>query len=412
MNTSDVPGNQSSDGDDYQQLFSEFVAQSVSATLALFDPAAVALTAEERDRLLHVLSYALHLDAAWAETRILLLQVAPKMEQAGHRDDWIPYLASGVDLSRQQHDRLAEAELSLYIGELFRLLSKFDLARVWLDGSIAGFTALGANQGQARALNQLAFVAWQQHYYAEAAALAQTALTLLDENDPERATCFSRLGLVAIDRQQWEEAERYHRDALQICQVQGDQRKFAWSLQNLGYALRGQSRYIEAIDCYQQAITILEAVQDLANCATVQMNLGIVYSLDGRPAEALKLYAQAEHTFRQQHNTHNLAKVLVSKGIDALALQDWMQAENAFATSAVLFQEIGDVSLRLDALDGLGLVYLGQGQHERAMMIFTVVAAELPHITGTYTYEHLVKVLPMQIAETKQMGGRQDIGGN
>jgi len=228
---------------DYPDLFQQYVVRSVALAHATITAGAPHFLAEARERALHTLRFALTLDAAWPGARDLLLLLAPKMEMSGHRDDWISYLERGVAFSQEQDDHRAEAELRLYVGELLRLRSKFELARQWLNASIATFTALGENQGQARALNQLAYVDWQQHRYHEAEDLAQTALTLLDGADPERATCFSRLGLVAIDRQQWEVAERYHRDALQIRQTQDDQRKIAWSLQNLGYALRGQGKY-------------------------------------------------------------------------------------------------------------------------------------------------------------------------
>lgn len=393
---------------DYPQLFKTYVVQSVESTLATFAADAVRDWDEARERALHVLSFSFALAEAWPATRDLLLQLAPKMEQAGHRDDWLPDLERGVARSQAQDDPLAEAELAWFIGELFRLRSKFDLARQWLDRSSAIFAALGAPQGQARALNELAFVAWQQHRYDEAEALAQRALTLLDADDPERATCFSRLGLVAIDRQQWTEAERYHRDALEIRQAQGDQRKIAWSLHNLGYALRGQGKYEEAINDYQQAIVILAHESDLANCAIAQMNLGIVYSLAGQLDQSITIYKLAEITFGKGYDTHNLAKVLTNKGLSFLAQQDWDQAENAFMVSNRLFKELDDASLFLNSLDGLGLAYLGQKKYDEAHAVFQSALDELPRIAGTPMYNYLIKLLPAHLERANENRGRID----
>lgn len=387
---------------DYPALFRQYVVRSVTATRSAMAARPGALTDELRDQALHVLSFALKLAEAWPATRELLLLLAPKMEQAGYRDDWIPYLERGVALSQAQDDRRAEGELCLYLGELLRLRSKFELARQWLNTSIATFTALGENQGQARALNQLAYVAWQQHHYQEAEELAQTALTLLDEADPERATCFSRLGLVAIDRQLWEEAERYHRDALQIRQAQGDQRKSSWSLQNLGIVLRSQRKYVDATDCYQQAIAILGDIQDSANCAIAQMNLGIVYWLAGQPTKALEMHTSAECILGKLHDMHNLAAVLNNKGLSYLALQDWTQAERTFLSAISLFQQINDINSRLNALDGLGLVYLGQNKYDKAGAIFQSALDELQQIAGTPMYDYLVTVLPSHLAQARE----------
>lgn len=389
---------------DYPALFRQYVVRSVAATHAAVAAQPLALADEPREQALHVLSFALKLAEAWPATRDLLLLLAPKMEQAGYRDDWIPYLERGVALSQAQDDRRAEGELCLYLGELLRLRSKFELARQWLNTSIATFTALGENQGQARALNQLAYVAWQQHHYDEAESLAQCALTLLDEDDIERATCFSRLGLVAIDQQQWEEAEHYHRDALRIRQKYDDQRKIAWSLQNLGYALRGQGKYQGAIDYYKQAIAILKDIQDIANCANVQINLGIVYWLAEQPAKALEVYALAEYILGKIHDMYNLAAVLNNKGLCYLALHDWGQAEHAFLSSISLFQQISDINLRLNVLDGLGLAYLGQNKYDKAGTIFQSALDELPQIAGTAMYDYLAGILPTHLVQARQKG--------
>ena len=384
---------------DYPTLFKRYIVHSVQTTLASL-PAEMAQNWEAaRERALHVLGFGLAWAEAWPATRDLLLLLAPKMEQAGHRDDWLPYLERGVVLSRQQNDRRAEAELTLAVGELLRLRSKFALARAQVETSIALFTALGLAPRQAHALNELAFVAWQQHQYDEAETLAQSALLMLEENDPERATCFSRLGLVAIDRQQWAVAERYHRQAIQIRQAQGDQRKFAWSLQNLGYALRGQQKFSDAINSYEKAITILEDMQDIGNCANTRVNLGIVYWLAEQPRRALDEYTVAESILGKLHDIHNLAAVVNNKGLCYLALQEWKQAEDAFLSSIHLFQQIGDLNLRLNVLDGLGLAYLGQNQYDRARFTFQSALDELPQIAGTPMFDYLASVLPMHIAE-------------
>lgn len=397
-----VPNPELSAGPDFPGLFRRYIAKSVQITLASIPQDAAVLTEEVRERALHVLSFALKMEDVWSTTRDLLLLLAPKLEQAGYRDDWLPYLEAGLKLSQACDDGRAEAELSLLIGQLHRLVSRFIQAREWLTASVQNFATLDEPQGQARALNQLAYVAWQQHAYPEAEQLAKRALALVSETDPERTMSLSALGLVAIDRNQWEAAERHFREALQIRIANDDQRRIAWSLQNLGYALRGQGKYTEAITCFEQAITILEEIRDSANCAIAQMNLGIVYWFAAQPAKALEIYTTAEHTFSKLHDMHNLAKIFTNKGLGYLTLCDWVHAEKSFMTSIALHQKVGDVSFRLSALDGLGLVYLGQGQYDKANNTFESILAELPQIVDTPMHEYLTMVLPDQLAQAKQ----------
>ena len=102
---------------------------------------------------------------------------------------------------------------------------------------------------------------------------ATTALTLLAEDDSERAMSRFVLGMVVSNRWQWAEAETHHRAALALRQAQGNARRTAWALQNVGYALQGQQRYAEALEYFRAADVVLEELGDKANRAIVLMNL-------------------------------------------------------------------------------------------------------------------------------------------
>lgn len=62
--------------------------------------------------------------------RALLLTLAPKMEQAGFRQDWLSYLARRLDQAHSLEDRRAEAELNLQVGYLHLRLRQLDQARI------------------------------------------------------------------------------------------------------------------------------------------------------------------------------------------------------------------------------------------------------------------------------------------
>ena len=83
-------------------------------------------------------------------------------------------------------------------------------------------------------------------------------------------------------------------------------------------------------------------------------------------------------------------------------MHDWKQAETAFLGSITLFQEIGDVSWRLNVLDGLGLAYLGQSQYDKARALFDLILAELPQIADTPMYSYLMEVLPTHLERARQ----------
>ena len=356
---------------DYPALFRQYVVRSVATTHAAVAAQPLALADEPREQALHVLSFALKLEEAWPDTRDLLLLLAPKMEQAGHRDDWVTYLQRGLVCSQQHNDRLAGAELQLQIGHLYRLQSHFEQAQQALAASAAEFAALGNTNGQARALNRLAYMTWDQRYYEEAHHQAITALSLLTDADAERAISFSILGLIAVSWRQWQDAKHYFEKALQIHRDHGDQRRTAWNMQHLGNVLRHQGNYTQATRYYEQAIQVLTEIQDWRNCAITQMELGIFYWLTEQPTKALALYTSAETFSRKSQDFLNVARILTNKGLGYLTLCAWQPAIESFTASAALYEKLDDQEGHLNALDGLGLVYTGMGAYDKAIAVFT-----------------------------------------
>ena len=356
---------------DYPALFRQYVVRSVATTHAAVAAQPLALADEPREQALHVLSFALKLEEAWPDTRDLLLLLAPKMEQAGHRDDWVTYLQRGLVCSQQHNDRLAGAELQLQIGHLYRLQSHFERAQQALAASAAEFAALGNPSGQARALNRLAHMKWHQREFTVAQQLATTALALLPPTDPDRAASFSTLGLVAVSEKRLQDAIRHIEAALRIRREQRNWQQMAWNLQHLGHILRHQGDYGQASQYYEQAIQVLTEIQDWYNCAIVQMELGIVYWLTEQPTRALELYGLAEPYFRKVQDSLYLAKILTNRGLGYLTLCEWQPAIESFTASAALYEKLDDQEGHLNALDGLGLVYTGMGAYDKAIAVFT-----------------------------------------
>lgn len=387
----------------YLVRFKELLVRGAAVAQARIDaegPTAP-ISDDARERAQNVLSYTLKEATAWPAARDLLLTMAPKMEAAGYRQEWLVYLNDGLWQSAQQGDQTALAALQFQCGYLYRLLSNYEQAQALLTASVARYAALGETAGQARALNQLAYLAWQRHQYEEVVKLAQETLLLPNLEDLERATMLSVLGLVAIDRSQWAEAEQYHKEALQIRTHHAQRRQMAWSLQNLAVVMRGQQKHGVAIQYYEEAIAILDEVHDPANRAIAQMNLGIVHYFCKEFIQALDNYRLAEVTFRKLADDFNLGKLLTNQGLVYLALEQWAFAENTFQASAELFHQIGDLSWYLNAYDGLGISYLEREQYEQALAIFEAIVAQLPQIEGTPAHKYLTATLATQLAQAQ-----------
>lgn len=395
-----------SPNDDYLSLFHRYISRSLESLYARIGPDLQELSGETREQAWHLLDYGLKLTHGWEGVRKLILTLAPCMERDGFRHEWLPYLERGVTFSQRVQDRAGEAQLSLHIGRLYRLRGEYDKATAWFERSASLCKEVGDRSGVGKSLNQLAYVARLQSRFAAAEAHVGEALNLLDEGDAERATSHWVLGTVAQAQMRWQEAEHHHRTALQIWQQVGDQQRMAWSLQNVGEALRGAGKYEEAASHFQEAITILGTQRDVVNQAIARLSLGIVYIYSEEPAKALALFQLAEPIFRQVGDLRHLAMVYTDMMIVQRDLGHFEAAMESGTKSIRLSEILSDMTILANAEDELGLTYLVQERPDEAIANFE---AGLAHVAATPInpfLEMVKKSLLAHLEEAQQVRGR------
>ncbi len=387
---------------DYPVIFRGYILKSSQHILVRVRQAEAILPPDDRNQALHTLSYALKLPEAWLNARELLLTMAPKMEQAGYRDEWIPYLKQGIHQSQHLDDAEAEAELHFQLGILYQLRGKYEAAWSQFEASVRGFEMLNAPLEQARALNRLAQVARLRRQFEQASRLVEAALGLLKEQDAEQGYSYLVLGTVALDKRAWQEAVDFFKQSLSLWKRENNQRMMGRSLISLGAALQPMKKYQEAMAAYQEAIALFKEVQDRISQAIAQMNLGNIYYWLEQPLEALKLHLQAERVFRQAQDQFYLAHVNHNIGMAHRQLQQWDKAKQAYLLSIKQQQEIGNIAWLVNTIDGLGLVYLGQGQPVKAVATFEEALNRLVQIEGEPGYDHLFEMVNTHLREASE----------
>lgn len=401
----------------YPKLFETYIVARVAYLLSRVRDEGFVHSVGDQEKFLHALRYALRQPDAWPGTRQLLLAAVPPMEKAGYRDEWIHYLKQGIARSQQVDDLETAAELQYQVGVLERRRSEFSTAHHWLTASVHSFASLQDTSGedtsgehrsgQARALSQLAYLAYLQHDYETASTLTQRALELLPPDHPVRAMSYVVRGMIEIDHRRWQQAERWHRQAFQIRTARGDQRGIAWSLLDLAHALCGQNRYTEAIANYQQAVALLETLGDVYHWSHAQMNLGRAYFHTGALDEALACFARAEAEWTQHRDTLNLAKLYTNYGLTYLAQERLADAERAFRRSVRLYGQLADHPGRLNATDGLAMALLAQHTFGLATEILEQALVDLAQIAGTPTHEYLLQSMTRHLQEAQRgLAGR------
>lgn len=363
---------------DYAVLFQEHVGRSLARCMAAATAQDKLPALKEREQALLTLSYALKLEQTWPAARDLLLALAPAMERAGHRDDWVPYLEEGIAASRRLGDAPAEAELCWHLGVILERRSNYPAARDQFAASAARFSALADRRGQARALNRLAFVACLQRESEDAKRLAAITANLVPEDDSERGYCDFVWGHVALDTDDWQAAHDHFSQALARWENGADRRMVAWGLTNLGIAKRRLGDDAGAVAAYQQAIELFNEVEDPVHEAVARMNLGNVYLMAGDAQRALEHYLAAEPVFQLVQGMLRLASVYLNIGMAYRRLQQWSDAQRTLQASITLNEQLHLPAAVANVTDELALTYQDQGLLAQAIAGFEQALRWLP----------------------------------
>lgn len=355
---------------DYAALFQDHIGRSIARCMAAAAGQDKLPAVRDREQALLTLSYAMKLEQTWPAAGRLLLALAPAMERAGHRDDWMPYLEEGIEISQRLGDAHSEAELRWHLGVILERRGRYEAARSQLVASAAQFAALDDRRSQAKALNRLAFVACLQRQSEEASRLAAISSHLLPVDDVEHGYCDFVWGQVALDGRDWQAAHHHFSLALACWRAGDDRRMIAWGLTNLGIAMRRLNDPDGARACFHEAIALFAEVEDPVHEATAHMNLGNVYLTTGDPRQALQHYLAAEPVYQLVQGTLRLATVYLNIGMAYRRLQQWSDAQRTLQASIALFEQLQLPASVANVSDELALTYQDQGLLEQAIVAF------------------------------------------
>ncbi|MEZ4710935.1 MAG: tetratricopeptide repeat protein [Caldilineaceae bacterium] len=377
---------------DQNAAYAAFFHQSMLAMMADLTDTVQAIPhvppPDVREQAVHLLDLALQLDESWPAARDLLLELAPKMEQAGHRDDWLPFLIQGINRSQRERDDLITAELHIQVALIYQLCSQLDLAYAHYSQAEVLFGINLDAQNQARALNRMGYVALLQQQYETAKNHINMALKLLPTHAEECAASYQVLGELALALAQWSAAEANFQKSLAIWVRYGDKRHIARRLRDLGNTSFKQQDFHKSVSYFEQSITLFGEVDDLVQQAIVRMNLGAVFLQTAKPTQALTCFAQSEPMLRKAQDIWHLGILYHNQGIAHRQTQEWKLAEKSLRTSIMYRQQIGHKTQMVNSLLELGLLYIDRASWREARETLESALFMLPEIVESHMREN------------------------
>ena len=361
----------------YRDLFEQYVAAGIVHSLDTVRQDRQRVSEEVRVQAWHLLSFALRTPRAWPVTATLLLELSPKMQQAGYREQWLAYLEEGLVYSRNAGDALRTAALELEVGELQRHLGRLDAAQTCFDSALHTFAAAGDIVQTGAAKVCLANLAYLRERWLLALDLCHEVLaTILDPHFVRARALFVAAG--AYDRLHEEaQADQLYAESQAAWEELGEPRWAALCLQNRAWlaSQRGEKGLARAL-CARALATFVD-LGALHSQAVVHQDWGIIEYLDGNMQAALLRYQEAEKIFRRLGDILYLAMVCNNIGLVYRAERKWDEAEAYYAESVGIYRELGTVLARINIDSGRGKLWLERGEAAKAMAHFDRLLVDL-----------------------------------
>ncbi|MFN8470371.1 MAG: tetratricopeptide repeat protein [Caldilineaceae bacterium] len=361
----------------YRNLFEQYVAAGVVHSLDTVRQDRQRVSEEVRVQAWHLLSFALRTPRAWPVTATLLLELSPKMQQAGYREQWLAYLEEGLVYSRATGDGLRTAALELEVGELLRHLGRLDAAQTCFNTALQTFAAAGDVIQTGAAKVCLANLAYLRERWLLALDLCGEVLAKILDLHFVRARALFVAANTRNSLHEEEEAERLFIESQTAWEELGEPQWAALCLQNRAWlASRRGDNHLARTLCAEALATFLE-LGALHSQAVVHQDWGIIEYLDGDMQAALLHYQEAEKIFRRLGDVLYLAMVCNNIGLVYRAEQQWDDAETCYAESVGLYRELGTILARINIDSGRGKLWLERGDAAKALAHFDRLLTDL-----------------------------------
>ena len=171
-----------------------------------------------------------------------------------------------------------------------------------------------------------------------------------------KATSYHQLGMVAREQRQWQQAEAYYQQALQIKIELNDRYSQASTYHELGIVAREQRQWQQAEAYYQQALQIKIDFNDRYSQASIYHDLGALSEEKRQWQQAEAYYLQALQIYIQFNDRYEQASTYHQLGTVAQEQRQWQQAEANYQQALQIKIEFNDRYSQASTYHQLGRV--------------------------------------------------------
>jgi tetratricopeptide (TPR) repeat protein len=242
---------------------------------------------------------------------------------------------------------------------------------------------------QASTLHNLGAVAQELREWEQAQSYYQQAIEIFIEYGDRfsQASTLHHLGIVAQQLREWEQARSYYQQAIEIFIEYGDRYEQAGTLHQLGMVAAELREWEQARSYYQQALEIYIEYGARYEQASTLHNLGIVAQQLREWEQARSYYQQALEIKIEYGDRYEQASTLHQLGMVAQELREWEQARSYYQQAIEIYIEYGDRYGQAGTLHQLGRVAEEVGELSQAKSYYLQALQIWAEFNDSYTIQ-------------------------
>ncbi|PKK84199.1 MAG: hypothetical protein CVT49_04320 [candidate division Zixibacteria bacterium HGW-Zixibacteria-1] len=273
-----------------------------------------------------------------------------------------------------QNHKLVEqrVEVFLEIGQLLAKTGEHDRALGYVHRALSGYRRLNDSNGVCRSLRNLGVIYIELGEFDDAETVYEEAIGISLENNFRLlyADLHNNLGTIKNIKGDWKAALDCYYRAREVYDQEGEVRKSAYNLNNIGITLMEQEQYENARDIFQSALDVAGTIKDASLLLILNINLTDLSLKMGAFSRAKQYLDAAEDYFlRKNLKNGQLAEVGKLTGKIALHEQDFDKALDCFDRALELCEELGLQYQQAEVLFEKGNLFLITEQHVEALQV-------------------------------------------
>ncbi len=199
------------------------------------------------------------------------------------------------------------------------------------------------------------------------------------------AIALNEAGYRYYRQDRWQLAQEKFRQALKLNRLIDHRGGIAANLNNLGVLAQERGDYQKAQAYFQEALGLQRQLADEAGICEALNNLGAVYQAQGRWGEAREFYQEARHYARMLPPGALLSLTLTRLGDVARHDRDYPKALSFYQEALAIDEDIQDGRGRAVRWERLGRTSLAVGNYNQANRLFLQALAEARRRENTQT---------------------------